>query len=311
MTRPMLPRRDGFVLLAVLWAVVGVAALGLAFAVTGREAVAEARNRVDITRAAWRAEGCAEEARALIGGALAAEPANGVAREWNQLDRLFPDATAIDRGCQVALRPVGARLNVNTATAPVLRSLFAQADLRPGEVDSLVDALLDWRDGDDEARPDGAERSWYLDHGRTPPRNGPLADLRELRWVRGYQDAPGLMRWLDVEPGRVSLDHAPAAVLGALPGIDVEAVETMLRRRAEKGSVGELQTLAGALSPASQDTLAAHYAELAPRVTLEPDAWILTARAGEGTPAVVSVVELRLERAGNRAAVVRRRTWTQ
>ncbi|MDB4949022.1 MAG: hypothetical protein JWM27_1671, partial [Gemmatimonadetes bacterium] len=52
--------RRGFALLAVLWILVGAAALGLAVALSGRSAVAAAQNRVDLARARWAAAGCAE-----------------------------------------------------------------------------------------------------------------------------------------------------------------------------------------------------------------------------------------------------------
>ncbi|NUO62128.1 MAG: hypothetical protein HOQ30_09335 [Gemmatimonadaceae bacterium] len=58
--------RRGFALPAVLWVIVGVSAISLAGTLAARESVATAQNRVDHTRAAWRAEGCLEIARAAI-----------------------------------------------------------------------------------------------------------------------------------------------------------------------------------------------------------------------------------------------------
>jgi general secretion pathway protein K len=58
----------------------------------------------------------------------------------------------------------------------------------------LADAIADWTDADDVARPHGAERAWYL--ARTPQyvaANAPLRTVGELRLVRGI-DAAALAR---------------------------------------------------------------------------------------------------------------------
>jgi hypothetical protein len=44
---------------------------------------------------------------------------------------------------------------------------------------------------------------------------------------------------------------------------------------------------------------------------VEPDAWLVTARGVTGFPQVTAVLEVRLVRAGARAAIVRRRTWLE
>lgn len=53
------------------------------------------------------------------------------------------------------------------------------------------------------------------------------------------------------------------------------------------------------------------YPDLLRLTTSEPDAWTLTARGISGAPAVTVALELVLVRAGDRAAIVRRRTWIQ
>lgn len=76
-----------------------------------------------------------------------------------------------------------AKINVNTATAEALARL-------PGMNAAMADAIIDYRDGDDQAAPQGAERDYY---SRLPspysPRNGPLATLEELLLVRGFNAA--------------------------------------------------------------------------------------------------------------------------
>jgi hypothetical protein len=84
----------------------------------------------------------------------------------------------------------------------------------------------------------------------------------------------------------------------------------MAERRARGIPVTDLLAFAGELSPAAWQALLARYPDLVRLTTTEPEAWILTARASAGVPAVTVVVEVRLARAGTRAAIVRRRVWT-
>ena len=81
--------------------------------------------------------------------------------------------------------------------------------------------------------------------------------------------------------------------------------------RADHTPIADLSTFAGQLSPGARQVLLANYAELTRATVTEPDAWIVVVRVEAGAPAVGAVVEVRLVRAGTRAAIVRRRSWIQ
>ena len=300
--------RRGFALPAVLWVIVGVAAISLVGTVVARESVATAQNRVDHARAAWRAEGCLEIARATIADALADGDRASLA--WTGLDSIVARSSLLaDAGCDIAARPAGAALDANAAGAEQLQRLFRAAGARPGQADSLTDALLDWRDRDDEPRPMGAEAAWYRARAELPPRDEAIADVVELRRIRGMSDLPGVDTLLGVEPGRIPLGRAPLAVVASLPGIGEEAVARLAELRSRGQQPGDLLAFAAALSREARAEMLARYPELVALVTTEPDAWIVASRAGEGTRAVSATIEVRLVRAGTRAAIVRRRTW--
>jgi hypothetical protein len=74
-----------------------------------------------------------------------------------------------------------ARLNLNVADEETLRRFAAV----PPE---LVDALLDWRDSDDEPRREGAEQTDYYDRLALPyrVRNGRLRTLEETFLIKGF-----------------------------------------------------------------------------------------------------------------------------
>lgn len=300
--------RRGFALPAVLWVIVGVAAVTLAGTVAAREVVATAQNRVDHTRATWHAEGCLEIARAAISAGLADRDRSSAV--WSALDTLLarsPDLAAA--GCDVAAIAAGTALDVNRIDAEQLRRALHALGAREGQADSLADAILDWRDRDDEPRPAGAEGEWYRARQELTPRNGPIASGGELRRIRGLSCLAGVDTILGVEPGRVPLGRAPLAVIASLPGVGDEAVARLAELRMRGQQPGDLLGFAASLSREARAALFARYPGLVPLVTTEPDAWIVTSRASEGTRAVSASIEVRLVRAGTRAAIVRRRTW--
>jgi hypothetical protein len=306
-------RRAGFALLAVLWVIVGMAALGLAVALTGRDLLATSTNRIHLARAAWLAEDCVERARAVIAQILAEEwsAADELPGDaWRMLDSTVPQSPLVaSAGCQLQLRAAGTTLNLNTASERALHRLLELHRIPASRADSLVAALQDWRDPDRIPRPYGAERREYQAAGLHPPRDGPLADVRELRRVRGWAGMPVPDSLFGVDEDRLCLNHAPLAVIGTLPGITGETLARITERRTRDAPLVDLLSLGAEISAASADSLLAHHLELSAATTLVPDAWLLWGLAETGTPAVRVAVEVRLVRAGGRAAVVRRRSW--
>lgn len=306
--------RGGFALLAVLGIVVAVAALGLTITFAARESVATARNRVGGARAMWRAHDCVERARAVIAEALEEQQDHrpSGASPWVSLDSLVARSSIVAAtSCRLELRATGTTMDVNAADDEMLRRALRAAGIVPARGDSMTDALLDWRDADDASRPLGAERAWYAAAGRPPPRNGALASIREIALVRGFEGGAVLDTILGVESGRIFLARAPLPVIAGLPGIGEEALGRIVERRARSASNVELLTLAAELSVEARAMLVAHYAELARLTTPEPDAWIVTSRERDASSPVTAAVEVRLVRAGTRAAVVRRRGWVE
>ena len=63
-------------------------------------------------------------------------------------------------------------------------AMFAAFGLSGSDLDTAVDSFLDWRDADDDTRPNGAEADYYADKGLVP-RNGSLRSVGELALIRG------------------------------------------------------------------------------------------------------------------------------
>lgn len=321
--------RAGVALALVLWVLTGVAALVLVSMRTAVDAATVAEHRIALLRSSWHAEECTERARAAVDRALAADvSAGGTGATWRTLDSVVARAPELEEavGCTATLQPTGVALDLTSADIVQLRGVLGAVGIPPPLADSLADALLDWQDADDEPRPAGAEAASYAAVGGRPPRNAPITDVAELRRIRGFDAlapsvAAALLAAVTTEPGRISLPHANTDALASLPGMTPE-VRSLVRELQTSGAlrdgrVGSTPAAAldllisdARLPAAARDSLAASRQELAMRMGMEPEAWILVARGlatQEGPSRSTASVELRLVRAGERAAVVRRR----
>ena len=130
------------------------------------------------------------------------------------------------------------KININTAKRDMLKDLFeivGEADsLRSG---GLADAVMDWRDEDDDTRSDGAEDGYYsMLRPGYPCKNGPFEILEELLLVKGM-DAELLRKIRDnvtvYSEGTVNINTASGPVLRCL-GFDEELVGKILSYRQGK-----------------------------------------------------------------------------
>lgn len=300
--------RRGFALIAVLWLIVAMAALGLDDYATARDSLATAQNRINATSARWRASGCAEAVRAAVDMALGDTLTSPVAA-WDTVDMVLAAPGAVPAGCSVVAAAAGDRLDANSAQIDGLRATFVAAGADQARADSLADALVDWRDADSVPHALGAEGEWYRSSGRVTPSNRPFESTEEIRLVRGFESADSVIALLTVEPGRILLDRAPLPVIAALPGMTPETVGRIAELRWRHEPVGDLARLGGLLSDDARRTLNAAYPALVRQVTSEPDAWIVRITASAGVPQSSETDELRLVRAGRRAGVTRERIW--
>lgn len=90
-----------------------------------------------------------------------------------------PDIEGLDE-VRFGISDEAARMNLNTADESMLSALGLDA--------ARIDCLLDWRDADDDARPDGAEQEYYAALQPIPYRtkNAPVITLEELLLVKGF-----------------------------------------------------------------------------------------------------------------------------
>jgi general secretion pathway protein K len=281
--------RRGFALLAVLWTLAAVTVLVGATMTAARLGSLTTRNRVLLARAAWAREACVE----ILLARYAQHPS---------IERL--DSVDLGRGtwCVATLDDPSARLNMNVADRAALVTVLQFAAPYGTSVDSLVDALLDWRDPDRIPRPFGDE----------PPtsRNGPFAAVAELRYVRGFGDSlvKRLTPFLTTRgTGVINVNASSRIVLATLPGVATEVVDLLMMRRATS-SIASADALAGLLSTGGRATLLMSYPEFVRAAVFAPPQLVGLVRGGvRGTP-ITAQVTLTLVPLSGRLAVIRRET---
>ncbi len=276
----MLLTRSGFALLTVLWAIVALGTVAAISATIARRGFHLTRNRIVLARAGWAREACVS----ILHARYAAD------QRTRSVDSV---GLGRDTWCSATLLDPSAQLNVNLAPPAILRVALG---------DSLADALLDWRDADNDPQANGAETEWYREHRRALPRNGPLASAAELRLVRGFE-VIALDLFTTRGDGRINPAIAPASLVRALPGVD----ETALGAIAARGrSMTSLDALLSSVPPSARSGLLAHYSELQSQTAFAPAVLIAHVQGAVGSSLPRSSAWLTLVPVGDRLAVVSR-----
>jgi len=278
-------REEGFALAAAVLLLVLVSGFLLDAALRARTERRVAWNTSVEVRARTAARGGLAHALVRL-RALQARTAAGGGDEaalfaaWNRIDEIGRELGVVELPgggrYQVTVHDPAALLPLNEATANELSRLFRA--LGAGEETARTAALsiVDRRE-----------------------RVGPFAAPEEVREVDGAAGLPReAERYLTVlGDGRVNLNTASAAVLGAVPGMTDEAVRMILSRRASGGLWRNLFELEAGLTPPARLELQSRFAELSRRAGFEP---VVVEVVVEGT-VEHGTVRTRLRGAGVRA----------
>jgi general secretion pathway protein K len=336
--------RAGFVLIAVLWLLVALSAVGLHAGLEMRTERMAAANQLDEMRARQAALAGAEYARSRLSAALlqradelraqTAQANRGNQRQQQQsrtqsVQRLFRSADPMDdpwRDPQelvladmqfgdarfsLFLRDAASVLNLNAATEEMLRNFFSLGlDLDFAQADRITQAVLDWRDSDELPRVNGAEREEYLRAGMAvlPPNRG-FPDVDELRHVLGVTPEifAAALPYLTLRgSGRVNINAAPEAVLLALPGMTRAAAQEILRLRDAGNFPTSTQQLTRLLPAAAAQPIQAVQQAFNSRVSFRTDEVEIISDGHVEGSAVESRVRVIVVRSDQGAMVVTR-----
>lgn len=201
-------REQGFALVLVL---VAIAALSLAAALFLQAVRGYGRSVSSLSTAV------ALEAQADAGVQLAIFDLAASARDGQRMRRVPVDGS--DFHCGVASGAVlrlqvqddAGRVDLNVGSDRLIQALVR--GLRIDKAEAIADAILDYRDSDDNRRPSGAEVDEYAAAGRTTgPRNAPFLAIAELEQVLGMTaEIAALLRpHLTLNSGLEGIDPAAA-----------------------------------------------------------------------------------------------------
>jgi type II secretory pathway component PulK len=170
----------GLALVAVLWIVAVMTAIIAMVNQTSRLERKMARGAADEVRCKWACRAGTESAIAILNEDL---------RDTDCLSDLWSDNpedlndVPLER-CRYTVRVIdeASKLNINTLTREQLLAL-------PYMEEDIADAILDWRDRDDEPQSGGVETGYYANLAIPYTiRNGPLKTIRELLLVKGVTE---------------------------------------------------------------------------------------------------------------------------
>lgn len=167
----------GLILVAVLWIVVLMTSIVAIVGQTGRLNMKVATAALDQTRCRWACRAGLEMAIGLLNEDI--RSSDCLMDLWSDNDEDFNDVPLERCRYSVRVTDEAGKLNINTATKNQLMGL-------PYMESYIADAILDWRDNDENPRAEGAEAGYYENLPfHYPIRNGPLKTIRELLPVKG------------------------------------------------------------------------------------------------------------------------------
>ena len=146
---------------------------------------------------------------------------------------------------RVSITNDGGKININTLsdqTGIILNTLLVNAGLDKEKADGIVDALLDWKDGDSDTRLKGAETDYYLSlPSPYRAKNKNFETLEELLLIKGMtpdllygvDNRNGLINHLTVHSSspQINMDVATRDVLMALPAMTSEICDGIEKAR--------------------------------------------------------------------------------
>ncbi|HTB42413.1 MAG TPA: hypothetical protein VK741_02215 [Acetobacteraceae bacterium] len=221
--RPIHRRDRGFALLIVLLAMGFLALLGTQLVAEGRADTWLAGNEKQAAVLQEAADGAV--AQVMFAIEAAHDPRFQIDGP-PQVVRIGPTAVLVQ------VQNEADRVNLNTASLALLRSLIIDVGTPPMIADHLAAAILDWRTAGSEPRPNGAKAAQYsaagLDYG---PPGAPFRSVEELRLVLGMTPVlyarllPHVTVLTDADPDLSTHDAVVARALSDATGVgDVATV---------------------------------------------------------------------------------------
>lgn len=223
-------RQKGLALIVVLWVISLLTIMASSFSLTIQRETAIAAGIKERAEAGATAE-------AGINYAILMLLSNDKEVRWQAFDSVYKIEYA-GREIRLKIADESGKLNINLASKVQLQQLLNSYDLEEDHVESLSDAILDWRDENDEIEPNGAEKTEYSNAGLNyEPRNANFNSIEELQMVLGmsakiYQKMEEMVS-IYTQNKDINPTTATREILLTLPGISAEIVDEYLQQRVD------------------------------------------------------------------------------
>lgn len=214
----------GFIIVAVLWILIALAALTSAFAVYAGNSAVAARLGGD----RLQADALTSAGLELAALRLLAESADNP-RSSGEFQFQMGGATVVTR-----FRSEGGRVDLNAAPKELLAGLFTTLGAKPDDAGAYADRIIGWRKKPEG--PQNKEADLYKDAGlKYLPRQSPFQNIAELRFVLGIPPdmVAAATPFVTLFNGSPQIDvlTAPPEVLESLPHIQPDTAKAILDRR--------------------------------------------------------------------------------
>ena len=242
----------GVALIVVLWIFIFLFVVAFEFSTSAREEASAAHRFNEETEGYYLAVAGFERGLYNFLNQPTGRSAEQQAQKNDVFDGEWRESTLGGGVFRARLVDEGGKININRVSEETLRRIFTNIGMDGARRDTLVDAILDWRDEDELHRANGAENDYYA--SLTPAytaKNGPLDSVDDLLWIKGMtrelffgqSEGTGSMPdqprgialrdifTIDSPIDRVNLRTASAEVIHALAGIPLERCRAFVEER--------------------------------------------------------------------------------
>jgi general secretion pathway protein K len=243
-------RKDGFILVVVLWILAALATLASAYSVY----VANATFATQVNDDRVRIRNAVTSGIELAAYKMLAAPKDARPPQGAFAVRLGRSAIA------VSFVSESARIDLNFAPKNVLVGLFTAVGVSPSQASTFADRIVSWRKKAGGEKPGGPgqndEAAAYKEAGYDyAPRHGPFQTVLELPLVLGIPPyiVERVLPLVTVYSGsaQVDLRVAPPEILSTLPNMTPEQLQKVLAQRAQNPLGDGLTKLVGSAGAGS------------------------------------------------------------
>ena len=226
----------GLALIVVLWVITLLTIMASSFSLTIQRETA-------ITSGAKEKAEAAALAEAGINYAILMLLSSDKELRWQAFGNVYEIEYA-GRRVRIQITDESGKLNINLATKEQLQQLLSSFAIDESLVDSLSDAIIDWRDKNDLHLLNGAEKQQYAAAElKYEPRNANFKSIEELQMVIGmtaeiYQQMESMIS-IYTKNKQINPTTATRAMLLTLPDISEEMVDEYLQQRVDNERNGE------------------------------------------------------------------------